>query len=181
MPAHRIETWTSMEQVPHERIRELALHWDARRAGRRAPSRDDIEPLELGRCLPSIFLLEVQPDMRFYIRLVGTHVAEALGKDSTGRLLDEVMPPAHYAWLHEEMTDVVLHFSVRYRIADMAWRDRPFSRFHRWMAPLSADQSRVNMIIGMASLIGADEQLPTEPLEARIDVATGAAGSPAGR
>jgi hypothetical protein len=171
-----------MERIPHDRIRKLALHWDARRAGRRAPSRDDIEPLELGSCLPSIFLLEVQPDMRFYIRLVGTHVAEALGKDSTGRLLDEVMPPAHYAWLHAEMEDVVRHFSIRYRIADMAWRDRPFARFHRWMAPLSADQSRVNMIIGMACLIGSGEQLSTEPLEAKIDVAAGiAAEAPARR
>jgi hypothetical protein len=165
-----VETWHSLERISHPQIREFAAYWRRKRGDRRAPSRSDIDPFELRAYLPHIFILDVvPPDGRLKIRLVGTEMARAVGGDHTGRFVDEVTPPDHYPELHREIDDVVRHFVLRYKISDMAWKGRPFARYHRLMTPLSNDQSTVNMVFGIGYMIRARE-VPIDPLQAAIEI-----------
>jgi hypothetical protein len=166
-----VETWHSLDGISHPLIRQFAAYWQMKRGDRRAPARSDIEPTELCSYLPHMFMLDVvRPGMRFKVRLVGTEMARAGGSEnSTGRFVDEVVPPHHYPELRDEIEDVARHFVLRYKISDMAWQGRRHARYHRLMMPLSNDQIAVNIVLGIGYLIQALEA-PVTPLEAAIQI-----------
>jgi hypothetical protein len=71
--------------------RDLVSYWDAKRAGRLAPPRASIDPLDIPMHLPHRFMLDVVGsggDFRF--RLIGTEIVRGLGRDSTGRYFSEL-------------------------------------------------------------------------------------------
>src|SRR5688572_16937936 len=120
-----------------------------RSAASAARRRADIDPSELGPFLPHMYMLDVvPPGPRIKVRLLGTEAMQSGGVDYTGRFADEVLPPGRYAELLQEVDDVLQHFVLRYKIADLAWQGRPHARYHRLMMPLSADQTTVNILFG---------------------------------
>jgi hypothetical protein len=148
--APAIETWDSLERIPHPKIRAFAEYWQSKRAQRRAPTRADIDPAELGPFLPHMYMLDVMPPgPRIKVRLLGTEAMQSGGVDLTGRFADEVLPPARYAELQQEIDDVLQNFVLRYQISDLAWQGRPHARYHRLMMPLSADQLTVTILFGV--------------------------------
>jgi hypothetical protein len=80
------------EAVTHPKVRRMYEYWLAKRAGRRMPSRSDIDPLELPDCLGNLCLLDVVDDTprRFRFRVDGTNLAELTGFDLTGKYADQV-------------------------------------------------------------------------------------------
>lgn len=65
-------------------------YWRGKRQGDRLPSRGDLDPAEIPRLLPNLFLIDVLRDpLRFRYRLIGTAITERFQRDSTGRLIDE--------------------------------------------------------------------------------------------
>lgn len=68
----------------------LYRYWEEKRAGRRMPSRADIDPAELVPFLSRMMIVDVVEDARRYVyRLVGTREVEARGRDPTGRPVGE--------------------------------------------------------------------------------------------
>ncbi|WP_370155220.1 PAS domain-containing protein [Ferrovibrio sp.] len=77
-------------------LKALTALWQARRGTRIAPDRADFDPLSLRDYLSRIIIYDVvgdPPQHRFRFRLYGTLIAEHSGRDATGKLLDDVMPP----------------------------------------------------------------------------------------
>lgn len=71
-------------------LQQLQVYWDARRAGRPYPSREDIDPLDLRFIIGSLLLVAIEPEpLRFRYRLFGTDVARRQGFDMTGKYLDQ--------------------------------------------------------------------------------------------
>ena len=69
---------------------ELHAFWRSRFSGGRLPSRRDIDPPSLGKLLQWVFLIDVgqdPPSLRY--RLIGTGITRFLGRDFTGRMIDE--------------------------------------------------------------------------------------------
>ncbi len=67
-------------------VRSMYAYWEAKRSGRLMPSRNDIDPVEIARHLPSICIVEVLPEpphLRY--RLVGTRQVQIRGHDPTGQ------------------------------------------------------------------------------------------------
>lgn len=76
------------------RVKALYAYWLGKRGECCMPSRDDIDPAEIKDLLPYVILTDVHHDpLRVLFRLVGTAVAEAAGRDLTGK------------WLHESPLD----------------------------------------------------------------------------
>jgi len=72
-------------------LRRLYEYWLAKKQGRIAPTRGDIDPGELREMLPNLFLVEaVGSPHRYRYRLVGTTVVKEFGEEITGRFLDQV-------------------------------------------------------------------------------------------
>lgn len=83
-------TLITAEQLRSPRIRRFADYWNARKAGRAVPSRQDIEPADLKELLPYMMVVEIEAEpFRILYRLAGTRVVEMNGIELTGRYLDE--------------------------------------------------------------------------------------------
>ena len=76
-------------------LSELYRYWSSRRRDGLLPSRHDIDPSDIPRLLPHVMLLELhQPDLKLFVRLVGTKVAT--GQDPTGTYMEESVPDGAY-------------------------------------------------------------------------------------
>lgn len=75
-------------------LRRAYDYWLEKCDGRPFPDRADLDPAEIKDVLPHLSIVEVtgsdeQP--RFRYRLIGTAVAQAVGRDRTGRFADEAL------------------------------------------------------------------------------------------
>lgn len=71
-------------------IVSLEQHWDRLRRDRAMPRRDEIDPVELGRWLPYLSVVELHYDpFRVRYRIVGTEVVRMIGEDFSNRWQDE--------------------------------------------------------------------------------------------
>src|SRR5690348_16042599 len=71
----------------NKRFVDLKAYWDRKRGARAMPLPKDIAPLELREHLGSLILIDVLPGaVDFRMRLVGTIITAAYGRDSTGKL-----------------------------------------------------------------------------------------------
>ena len=123
----------------------------------RLPSRADVSPDKLRPLLPGIIIIDVLPQSdvetpyRFRYRLIGTEHRSYLGADLTGRTFDEAfsaerlrMANESCFWIVRERRANYLRMSTR----GLATSER-VAFYERIMAPLAADGSSVNMLIGM--------------------------------
>ncbi|WP_162917249.1 PAS domain-containing protein [Dongia deserti] len=73
-------------------VRSVHRWWLDKSAGD-IPDRADLDPADLKRLLPNLFIADVEhAPFRIRYRLMGTRAIEATGMDLTGRYLDELLP-----------------------------------------------------------------------------------------
>lgn len=85
----------NVNDIPEAQLRDLYLHWDGKRGGRRFPAGAEIDPEEFGPLLPYVMVVEVLEQGRhFRFRLIGEDVA--FGIDPTGKLQHEELPEGIY-------------------------------------------------------------------------------------
>jgi hypothetical protein len=70
--------------MKHATSRELYGYWNRVRGGAPAPRRSDIEPSDIRRILADTFILEVADRGTYPIRLAGTRVCAAYGRELKG-------------------------------------------------------------------------------------------------
>ncbi|NBC31601.1 MAG: PAS domain-containing protein [Alphaproteobacteria bacterium] len=102
-PAELCEDFSS-DDLPHSRMQAMFGYWTERRNGGTMPPVSAIDPLDMPRnSLAYLAVLEIVDNpRRFRIRLQGTQMVEAIGRDLTGQYLDELagmdQPIARTQW-----------------------------------------------------------------------------------
>lgn len=148
-------------QLEHPSLRSLLEIWrDACPPGR-LPQRTDISPRAIGRHLPHAVLVDIEGEPpRYRWRLIGTHVTQALGRDSTGRWLDELYQP-------EAMAAVELAFglSLERRAAirftgTFAFAGKSYFSFESVNLPLADRDDRLVMLLIGVVAAGATGRRP---------------------
>lgn len=92
MWAYSLEDVTGFIEDP--RLLELLKYWIGKRAGRLTPSRQDIDPSDIGGLLSRIYLVDFEEPDVFRYRLAGTEVAETFGHGNLkGKTLDDILSP----------------------------------------------------------------------------------------
>jgi len=133
----------------HEELRQLYAYWLAKRGSRRAPSRAEIDPVELGRLLPHVILLDVERDpLRFRFRLIGTSIVKGFDRDLTGRYFDEVEHTAEQIDLNQRLTAVANWGSPLCATWSYTGADGRHVGYERLALPLSSDGQTVDMLFG---------------------------------
>jgi len=130
-------------------------YWKKKRVGKWLPSRADIDPVELRKLLPYIYLIDVLPaaspdeKMRFRMRLVGTNVRDFAGQDFTNRIIDESIYGPYTQDAIDRLISIVnvrkphhLHGVAIYQ------GQRSWQRFEALQLPMSNDGKKVDMIMG---------------------------------
>jgi hypothetical protein len=169
------------QQLDHADLRDFHAYWLSKRCGKRVPARADIDPVELQRFLPNIFMMDViDGGARFRYRLIGTAVGTALG-DYSGRYVDEALAPPHYALYHAKYLRVVRELAMSYAVVRIFWQEGPPVLFSRLMLPLSDDQASANILFGLGYYdFGSHKPRTSRHIDslARLEYVTDIAGLP---
>lgn len=134
--------------IRNQQLRDLYTYWQTMRGDSRIPPRSAFDPIRVPRLLPSLILLDVEPDTgRLIVRLLGTRVATVYGRDYTGQYLDEVYFGSNarsvlddYGTCAREGIPVLGERNFR-NVRDVVYR------MERLILPLSDDGKEVNKLI----------------------------------
>jgi hypothetical protein len=133
-----------LDRIRSDILRQLFQYWDEKRGGRRAPSREDIDPAGMVEALPNVFLIDVVAEPRRYrVRLMGTELVECYGQDITGCYIDEITDRELGA-LHELVTT----WRPWRLVGESGSTPGRVKRYELLALPLSTDGATVNMVLG---------------------------------
>ncbi len=131
----------------HADVLAMLEYWQLKCAGRKMPSRADIDPGDLRRFLPHITLVDVVPDeRRFVYRLVGTSEVDLRGYDPTGRAVGD-------AFFASSADAALLNYETARETRAPHYVADPYQVVERYIGtedlflPLSSDGENVNMIL----------------------------------
>jgi hypothetical protein len=126
-------------------------YWETKRRGRFAPSRADIDPLDMVEILPRVMLADVVSDpLDFRYRLSGTGIADVHGAELTGlRPCD--LKPAEYGRLIDQHYRQCVH--ERRPLMHLILLDLLDSRraYARLLLPLTNEGENVSMLMAIDS------------------------------
>lgn len=132
-------------------VREAFDYWHSKCVEGRLPARIDIDPTEIPRVLPHISLVERDAESgRMRYRLVGSSLVESVGRDPTGRYLDEVYPDFNASPSKSYREQVFDMGKPSHRIGRPSLRfTKDFYSIERLYLPLAEDGRRVDMVMGV--------------------------------
>jgi hypothetical protein len=133
----------------HDTLKQLEAYWRAKKGDRRAPARADLDPIEIPALMPHLLLLDVEPaSRRLRFRLMGTAVTNGLGRDLTGRYLDELPLNKTQRAMYAEYKRVVESGEPACSTWEYSRADGRHVRFERLVLPLSSDGETIDMLLG---------------------------------
>jgi hypothetical protein len=159
-----------VEKSEQSLLAEFLDYWRGKCAGRPMPTRADIDPLDIPRLLPHVYLVDVhEMPLDFTYRLLGTEVIANTEADFSGRRLSEIKDRGSQGQLLEIYARVWATGAPS--VDRILYRTKSGNQkyYENVVAPISTDGERVDM------LFGASIHLP-ELAKATIDGA-GKSGS----
>ncbi len=141
------------------RLAHLFDYWRERRGNRPAPARRNIRPMEIPSILSIIHLIDVYENpLAFRHRLIGSEIIEALGRDVTGKWVDEEIYGEMAGEVFDGLAAVAWEMRPYRRLSRLDWIARPWLAMESLEMPLLDDDGRVNMILVGSShfTVGAD-------------------------
>jgi hypothetical protein len=76
--------------MKHAGTRSLYAYWNTLRGARRAPTRREIDPMQIARLLPDVLMLDCRDDGMASVRLAGTRVCTFFGTELRGSLFSDL-------------------------------------------------------------------------------------------
>jgi hypothetical protein len=140
-----------LQQPESRAFLEFYEYWLQKSAGKSMPSRDDLDPLDIPRLLPNVFLIDVVSGSprRFRFRLVGTRIAELEG-EMTNSYLDEFIPDSPGTAMARHYDDAAEgHVYLRRETLGWQTREREHLGYDVLLLPLSPDGETVDMLFGL--------------------------------
>jgi hypothetical protein len=131
--------------LDHPELDALYRLWNET-GGDRLPARAQFAPPDLRRWIGNLAIVRcVPPEGRLRVDLVGTHIVEIDGVDSTGKFLDEIAPPHAVDLLLAPYRTVLARREPHYhRFVPAA---RPMTAVHRLLLPLADDGVTIDRIL----------------------------------
>lgn len=131
-----------------QEIAEFARVWAALSKNGTLPHRKQLEPLDIKPILPHTFIIGVsyEPRPRFTYRLIGTHIVETLGRDSTGKSLEDIH--ATTPEVIESLVDTVDRRRPLRTFGSVSWIDKEYLDFETGVFPFLTDDDRIGQLAG---------------------------------
>jgi hypothetical protein len=143
-------------------------YWFRKRAGRLAPTRADIDPIDIAPLLPRVMLVDVSTNpVDFRFRLAGTGLFKIHGAELTNKRALELEPPAYGALIHRHYCDALERRApIAHRLLIECQTRR--SAYLRIILPLSEDGVVINRLLTVESYADAAQDLRDCFEEARL-------------
>ena len=158
------------DELGHERLEKFYDYWTAQSPGEgQLPGRQHFDPIDIPQLMPWVYLTDVVRDgvaLRFRHRLVGTRVAERVGREATGMYFEELYPPEKLAILAPNYESVVRngtpHFYKSEIVVPLSNRAKHIN-YSRLLCPFAGDGKTVNLLAGILVFFSEDgQELPPE-------------------
>ncbi|HXZ02963.1 MAG TPA: PAS domain-containing protein [Stellaceae bacterium] len=137
-----------------ERVRQLFHHWrEIHPAGGGLPGRQHVDPTAMPRSLlPFVWLCDVQrAPLRFRYRLLGTEQVRVLGRDHTGRWIDDVFPAFLGSAAYAQYVAAAERGVAGYRRGDtLIILPKDYRSMERLLLPLARDGKTVDMLLAIS-------------------------------
>lgn len=135
-------------QIRSDKLRRMHAYWVRIKGDKAMPARADFDPVDIPDLLANISLMDLSFEpFRATAKVVGTAIVEFLGRDHTGKSIEEGLEPALASEAMAQYRDVV-DARQPVLVASMARvRDREHFEVERLLLPLSDDGETVNMCI----------------------------------
>ncbi len=133
-------------------VRELDGYWHGKLAGRAFPAKSDIDPAEIKRLLPNIFIAEIEQrePLRVRYRLTGTELVRFNEFDLTGKFLDQsVFETTLFGDLVDQYRRLIETGHPLYGIGEYESRDKSIVPYDWAKFPLGDAQDRLAYCIGI--------------------------------
>src|SRR5690242_6841967 len=133
------------ERFPHLRL--AFEYWQRKSPAGKLPGRQHIDPVEMSAFLPHVALIEVERSNatpRFRLRVVGTDIVNEVGRDDTGRYLND-MPEA--VTMVARLTELLDRREPYYMTEALMLPRRDHIVLHRVVLPLASDGKTIDMIL----------------------------------
>lgn len=135
------------DHLQHPQLVQLYDYWDLKRAGRRWPTRDAIDPVEMRFALGNIDLVEIAYDpLMFRFRISGSNIDRDEGFNMQGKTLEEYPLPQHREAVRRTYLRVLEHGEPDYEALERFDEGRTV-RYGRLILPLSDCGSRIDMFL----------------------------------
>jgi hypothetical protein len=143
-------------------------YWFAKRGGRLAPTRADIDPIDIAPILPRVMLVDVSTDpIDFRFRLAGTGLFKIHGAELTNKRALDLEPPAYGKLIHRLYCDALQRRApIAHRLLIECETRR--SAYLRIILPLSEDGATINRLLTVESYADAAQDLRDCFEEARL-------------
>ena len=133
--------------LPHPLLVRLFDYWDLKRAGRRWPTRTDVDPLEMRFALGNIDLVEITYDpLVFFFRISGSNIDRDEGFNMQGKTLDDYPLPQHREAVRRTYFRVLENGEPDYEELERLDEGQTV-RYGRLILPLSDSGSRIDMFL----------------------------------
>jgi hypothetical protein len=141
----QVDETNSLRSTELQRLLQL---WEDRRDGAPVPQREAFSAEEFMSFGGRVVLIDVEPDpFRLRFRLLGTHVTIAVGRDATGRYLEDVYEPLYLGHLRRHFRRVIDEGRPLRTHGTMAHSLRPFVTAESIDMPLAGPDGTVTMIL----------------------------------
>ncbi len=133
-------------------FRPLLRYWQDRCGGRPAPSRRDIDPLDLPPALlPHVVLIDVEREpLDFRYRLSGTVADTIHGQSLKGLRILDLRPERFAELLHGDLVRMTDDLAVQFVLHTFTNRHGKIRRFRVLRLPLCDANGRLEMILVLA-------------------------------
>lgn len=149
----------NVHEIRSLRLREVYGYWQSKMIGSRLPARASIDPIEIPKLLPYVFLIDVERDPpRFRFRLVGTQICVWGGRDPTGFYTDHESFGSRGPEIGRQYAEVAARRRPVYREQRGAER-RSFMFYEKVVLPLSSDGETVEVLLCASDVIAGTASL----------------------
>lgn len=122
-------------------------YWKQKRGSRLMPGRGDIDPAEIAKILPHVFLLDVRLDpLDFRYRLIGTKMDEHMLGRYTGMWMSQIPHQAAPSRIWANCRQVALQAKPLCGDTPYIGKGKEFLNTEDLLMPLSDDGRRVQML-----------------------------------
>jgi len=144
--------------------RDLLAYWYRLSAGRQAPRRDEIEPRDIKRHLPEMFILELERPGVFTFRLAGTALCANYGFELRTEEFSSLWQGESRVTVTSLLERVVGNAEpVLVEFAAESMRERTV-RFELLLLPLAAANGRLSRVLGCIAPLEDPFWLGTDPI-----------------
>lgn len=136
--------------MKHKTIQALFDYWNTMREGRPAPLRREIQPGDIKRILPHVFILERESGTSFRYRLAGTGLCNVYGMEFRNHNMLSMWQDDCQSSLAHALNDVTANASVSIVEYTAATTDHREATFEMILLPLAQDNGVITRVLGAA-------------------------------